>query len=625
MADKVTYDFSGYATKNNLKCSDGRTILKDAFKHQNGLVVPLVWQHLHNEAENILGHALLENREDGVYVYAQFNETKAGQHAKMLVQHGDITALSIYANQLAEKAKSVIHGVIREVSLVLAGANPGARIDNMTIAHGDGSEDESAEDAVIYTNEAIKMEELTHADATATDVKTDGETVGDVFNTLSEKQKNVVYAMIAEALDQAAGSDGTMAQADGAMAQADDTSNPDETVGDVFNTLSEKQKNVVYAMIAEAMDQASNSAAQSATNSGDNAMKHNVFDKSQLAEEENTLTHEQTSEIIADAVRYGSLKDSFLQHVDAYGIDHPEYMFPDARAVAGAPSMIQRRMDWVAGVLSGTYHTPFSRIKSLVANITEEEARAKGYIKGNLKKDEVIKMLRRTTTPTTIYKKQKLDRDDITDITDFNVVTWLKGEMRAMLDEEAARAILIGDGRDGASIDHINDENIRPIYTDDALYSIKVELDEAKDAEDFIEAVLRSRENYGGSGNPTMYTTTGFLNDMLLLKDTTNRRLYATLGELETVLRVGKIVEVPVMNGVTRDVTVGGARTLALRAIIVNLKDYTVGADKGGEVSLFDDFDIDFNQQKFLIETRMSGALSVPYSAIVIEQVTTAG
>jgi hypothetical protein len=586
MPNKADYDFGGYATKNDLKCSDGRTIRRDAFIEQDGMTVPLVYGHLHNDIEHVLGHALLENREDGMYAYGKFNDTVNGKNAKLLVQHGDITMLSIFANGLVEKSKNVLHGAIREVSLVLAGANPGAKIDNMVIAHEDGSQIELEDEAIIYTGVPIKMEVaevaepevVTHADAAA--ASTSDKTVAEVFDGLTDEEKTVVYAMIAEAIDASVNSDATVAQSD----------------------------------IAH-------------SNEGETVMKNNVFDSAadNSAEEKNTLSHAQMNEIFTHAIRYGSLKESFLKHVGEYGFDHPEYLFPDARTVTGQPAMIQRRMEWVAGVLSGTYHTPFSRIKSITADITADEARAKGYVKAAKKTEEVIKLLRRTTGPTTIYKKAKLDRDDITDITDFDVVVWQKSEMRVMLDEEVARAILISDGRAAESADKINEDNIRPIYSDDDMYVVRTELADDETAEDCIEAVLRARENYEGSGSPTMYTTTGFLNDMLLLKDNNNRRMYATQVELETALRVKAIVEVPVMNGVHRDITGVDARTLNLRAIVVNLKDYTVGADKGGQVSLFEDFDIDYNQQKFLIETRISGALTMPKSAIVIEQVAPAG
>lgn len=587
MANKSDYDFSGYATKNDLKCSDGRTIRRDAFVEQDGQTVPLVYGHMHNDIEHVIGHGLLENRQDGMYVYGKFNDTPNGRNAKILVENGDITMLSIFANQLVERSKNVLHGAIREVSLVLAGANPGARIDNLAIAHEDGSETELDDEAIIFTGLSIKMEELPQ---------------------LSHKDTTIVTPTPSTSAT---------------------SGSPDETVGDVFNTLSDKQKTVVYAMIAEAIDSVSNdnTVAQSDFNSEGESMKHNVFDgtSGNSAEESNTLSHDQMKEIFSDAVRYGSLKDSFLAHVDAYGFDHPEYLFPDARTITGKPIMIQRRMEWVAGVLGATFHNPFSRIKSITADITADDARAKGYVKASRKVEDVIKLLRRTTTPTTIYLKAKLDRDDITDITDFDVVAWKKAQMRVSLDEEVGRAILIGDGRAGDAADKINEENIRPIYGDDALYVERVELLVDADAENCIEEVLRSREYYEGSGSPTMYTTTGFLNDMLLLKDTTGRRLYATQQELETALRVKTIVEVPVMNGIHRDITGTGARRLDLRAIIVNLADYTIGADKGGEVNLFDNFDIDYNQQKFLIETRISGALTMPKAAIVIEQVGVSG
>ena len=572
------YDFSGYATKNNIKCTDGRIIHKDAFKDNDGGTVPLVWQHLHNEPTNILGHALLENREDGVYAYGVFNNSPAGQNAKLLVQNGDITHLSIYANNLVEKSKNVVHGAIREVSLVVSGANPGAVIEHLTMAHSDGSSFEVEDEAVIFTDSQIEISEIKHQNGTE-------EQMG---------QKILEHA-------------------------------EEETVEDVFNTLSEKQKNVVYALIAEIV---SDEEDLKQSDEGDeNEMKHNVFDGSTFNKDQGpTLTHAQIKTIFDDAVACGSLRESFLAHAGTYGIDNIDYLFPDAKTVTGEPTWIKRRTEWVSSVLSGTRHTPFSRIKSVHADITADAARAKGYIKGNLKKEEVFGLLKRTTTPTTIYKKQKLDRDDVIDITDLNVVAWLKAEMRLMLDEELARAILIGDGRDAESEDKINPVNIRPIYSDDALYAPRVLLESTETIEDFIEAVIRSRENYEGSGSPVLYTTTSLLTDMLLLKASGDgRRMYATQAELEAALRVSRIVEVPVMSGVSRDITVPAPATLNLKGILVNLSDYTVGADKGGEVSMFDDFDIDYNQMKYLIETRCSGALTLPKSAIIFEQTAAAG
>jgi hypothetical protein len=590
------YDFSGYATKNDLKCSDGRVIRKDAFKENDGLTVPLVWHHLHNNPENVLGHAILENREDGVYAYGVFNQSKDGQNAKLLVEHGDITALSIYANQLIEKNKNVLHGTIREVSLVMAGANPGSVIDNLSITHSDGTDDSVIEDeAIIYTDSSIAIPEV------KPEVKI-------------ETKKEVAE----------------MKHADGAP--VDD--NPDETVGDIFETLTEKQKTVVYAIVAEAVDAAiSGDVAQSSDEDdentiGGNGMKHNVFEK----DEENIVEHKQLTDadfkvIMSDALRVGSFKEAFLEHTNpvTYGIENVDYLFPDAQTVANSPAMVQRRMEWVSYVMSNTYHSPFARVKNLMADITADAARAKGYVKASMKTEEVVRLLRRITNPTTVYKKQKLDRDDVVDITDLDIIAWLKAEMRVMLDEELARAILIGDGRAPESADKIDEACIRPIYTDDEMYAIHTLLDVDADSEDAIEEIIRARATYASSGSPTLFTSTGFVTEMLLLKDTTGRRIYATLAELETALRVAKIVEVPVMTGVHRDVTSPSVATYNLLGIVVNLKDYTIGADKGGALGMFDDFDIDFNQYKYLIETRCSGSLVMPKSAIVIEQIAPAG
>lgn len=582
---KKKFDFSGYATKVDLKCADGRIIRKDAFKHNNGQTVPLVWQHIHNDPTNVLGHAYLENREDGVYAYCKFNETEAGKNAKILVEHGDITALSIHANQLKQKGNDVLHGVIREVSLVLAGANPGALIDNLSIQHGDGKYETDDTEAIIYTGDKISLTELEHED------KGSNKTIKDVFETLNEEQKEVVYAMIAEALDHSA-TDG-----DEEGEKEDEKEGSDDKKDDTQNKMEHSDK-------------------------GGKVMKKNVFDKSKGEEgkeqKKATLTHSQLQTILADAQKCGSLKEAFLTHVQTYGIENIDYLFPDAKTVTPTPDFIKREMGWVPGVIGGTTHTPFSRIKSTAADITADEARALGYVKGSLKKEEVISLLKRTTTPTTVYKKQKLDRDDIIDITDLDIVAWLKAEMRMMLDEELARAVLVGDGRDSESEDKINEANIRPIYKDDNMYSHHVEIESDADTFDIVEAIIRARINYKGSGNPTLYTTPTRLTDMLLLKDTTGRRLYNTEAELASALRVSKIVEVPVMEGLTRENE--DEELLDLIGIIVNLKDYVMGADKGGQVSMFDDFDIDYNQYKYLIETRCSGALVHPKSALVIEQ-----
>ena len=576
------YDFSGWCTRTNLKCSDGRTILKDAFKGNDGQTVPLVWNHQHNDPFNVLGHALLKNCEDGVYSYCKFNDTESGQAAKQLVEHGDVTALSIYANQLKQQGGNVLHGAIREVSLVLAGANPGAYIDSI-ISHGE----ESDEEAIIYTGEDIT---LSHAE-----------------DENSEEDKSLSHA------DENKGETNNMEEETKKPQNQED----EETVEDVWNTLSEKQKTVVYAIIGQALE--GDDGEDENNQQGEDQMKQNVFDKD---DQNNSLSHDAMDTIIGDAKRYGSMKESFLAHAEEYGIENIDYLFPEAKAESPVPGFIKRDTGWVSKVMAGVTHSPFSRIKSLFADITEDDARAKGYIKGNLKKEEVFSLLKRSTTPTTIYKKQKMDRDDVVDITDFDVVAFLKSEMRLMLDEEIARAILVGDGRLASSDDKINEQNIRPIWKDDDLYTIKQTVNVANGATDsdkakeFIKSVIKSRKNYKGSGEPTLYTTEDVLTDCLLLEDTTGRVIYDSVEKLRNTLRVKEIVTVPVMEGLSR---MSGSDNLDLMGIIVNLKDYKVGADKGGAINMFDDFDIDYNQQKYLIETRCSGALVKPYSAIALE------
>ena len=561
----MKYDFSGWATKNNLKCSDGRTILKDAFKENDGQKVPLVWNHQHNDPNNVLGHALLENRNDGVYAYCAFNDTEAGQQAKQLVEHGDVASLSIYANKLKQRGNDVVHGVIREVSLVLAGANPGAFID-VVMSHGEDSEG----DGVISMMEDISL--------------SNGE-IDD--NTISHAEENKEDKKVAE-------------------------DSKDMTIKKIIDTMTEDQKNAMYYLIGKAIE-----GDDENDEGGDENMKHNVFDQTEDTQE-NTLSHDAMNTIISDAKRYGSLKESFLAHAQEYGIENIDYLFPEAETLNKTPEFIKRDTGWVSKVMNGVHHTPFSRIKSMFADITEDDARAKGYIKGNLKKEEVFSLLKRTTTPTTIYKKQKLDRDDVIDITDFDVVAWLKTEMRMMLDEEIARAILIGDGRLSSSDDKINEQNIRPIVSDADLYTIKTKITIANNATSddkakaFIRSVIKSRKNYKGSGEPTLYTTEDLVTDCLLLEDNTGRVIYDSLEKLKNVLRVKEIVTVPVMEGLK------DADGNDVLAIVVNLADYNVGADKGGAINMFDDFDIDYNQQKYLIETRCSGALTKPYSAIAI-------
>lgn len=573
----MKYDFSGWATRNNIKCSDGRTILKDAFKQHDGQTVPLVWNHQHNESANVLGHAVLENRDEGVYAYCTFNDTEAGKNAKLLVEHGDVTALSIYANQLKQKGSNVMHGTIREVSLVLAGANPGAFIDSV-IRHGEFCEDE----AVIYTGEELTLQ---HAD--------------DPSDKADKKDKK----------------------------GDDEVDNNEKTIKDVVDSMSEEQKNVLYALVGQALEgkEMAQSAIEENENNieedgGEQEMKHNVFEGKET-ENKDVLSHDAMETILKDAKRYGSLKESFLAHAESYGIKDIEWLFPDAKNVNMPPDFIKRDDSYVQKVMRGVHHVPFSRIKSMHANITADEARAKGYIKGNRKKEEVFTLLKRTTTPTTIYKKQKLDRDDVVDITDFDVVAWLKMEMRMMLDEEIARAILVGDGRLSDSDDKINETCIRPISKDDDLYCVKASVAAAAAATDddiakaFIKTVIKSRKEYKGSGSPTLFTTEDVITNCLLLEDKNGRVIYDTVDKLATALRVKEIVAVEVMEGAKTTVN---KVEKPLMAIMVNLVDYYVGADKGGAVNMFDDFDIDYNQQKYLMETRCSGALVKPYSAVAV-------
>lgn len=602
MAEK--FDFGGYATKNDLKCADGRTIRKNAFADCDGQIVPLVWQHKHGGPDSVLGHALLKNREDGVYTYGTFNETEAGKNAKELVRHGDVKALSIYANQLVQKGGDVLHGMIREVSLCLAGANPGARIEELSFEHA-FDEDSDDFEALVFNGDNI---ELQHAEEEKT-----------------EEPKETPEE----------------AKEDKPMANENE-----KTVQDVFDELTEEQKNVVYYMIGQALEQDADDEPEE-----EEEVKHNLFEGDTY---ENTLTHADIAaamdQVIADGRKFGTLKDSYEYHISdgvlahavdttgmdvpsvsnadygnpesanyvGYGINDPSFLFPEARALNNIPEFIKRDTDWVATVMNGVHKTPFSRIKSVFANITEDEARAKGYIKGNLKKNEFFSLMKRTTVPQTIYKKQKMDRDDIVDITDFDVVAWIKSEMRLMLNEELARAILIGDDRLISDEDKISEEHIRPIANDAALFSIKATVTEGATeeatAKNFMKAALRARKNYKGSGNPTLFTTEDVLTSMLLIEDGIGHTLYRSEAELATALRVRNIVTVPVMEGFK------DASGNEVMGIIVNLADYNVGADKGGEINMFDDFNIDYNQYIYLIETRCSGALVKPYSAIVLSK-----
>ena len=592
MAEK--YDFSGWATKNDLKCSDGRTIRRNAFKDDDGKKVPLVWSHDHHDPSLVLGHALLENRRDGVYAYCSFNDSEKAKDSKELLRHGDIGSLSIYANQLKQSEnRDVLHGSIKEVSLVLAGANPGAVIDFPMIAHGD-SYDFIEDEAIIECH--IEGLELSHDDF---DDEEETEEVEEVEETIEHSDDKKEDKKVAE-------------------------SNSDKTVGEVFDTLNEEQKTAVYAIIGQALEDAKGGS----DDEEDDDVKHNAFDNDYYDGGE-ILSHEEIQEVFADAKRLGSLKEAVLAHsIDTtgmdvavgeqtYGFNDASMLFPEARSLNTPPEWIKRNTDWVAAVVGGASKSPFTRIKSMFADITEDEARAKGYMKGNLKREEVFTTLKRTTNPCTIYKKQKLDRDDIIDITDFNIVPWIKAEMEVMLDEELARAILIGDGRASDSDDKIKEDCIRPIAKDVPLFNIKVDVTVeagatgAEKADAIIEGVLRGRKDYKGSGNPVFFTTEDWLTEMLLLKDGIGHRLYKTEAELATALRVSKIVTVEVMEGQKID-------SKDLVGVIVNMNDYKLGNDKGGEKSLFDDFDIDYNQYKYLIETRRSGALVRPKSAMTV-------
>lgn len=615
----VTYDFSGYATKNDIKCSDGRTIRKNAFIENDGQTVPLVWQHQHNDPMNVLGHALLENRDDGVYAYITCNDTPAGKHAKEMVRHGDVVSLSIYANKLKQHGGDVLHGAIREVSLVLAGANPGALIDFPIIAH---SGEEAEDEAIIYTDELVHMNSENETEEKS---ETEKEEASEESNDLQH----------AEPIRE----EGDVVMPEGNAPQAAPQGG-EKTVQDVFNELTEEQKNVVYFMIGQALEDAG--VPMDDEEGETEEMKHNVFDAD--ARQDNYLSHADMETILSDAKKIGSLKEAVEYHQEngvlahalpspiptdgmegpsnttvgqTYGVRDLDMLFPEYKSLNNPPEWIKRDTGWVDKVMKGVHHTPFSRIKSQYANITEDDARARGYMKGNLKREEVFTLLKRTTSPQTVYKKQKLDKDDITDITDFNVVSWIKGEMRLMLDEEIARAILIGDGRANDSDDKIKEDHIRPIAKDVDLFNVKVNVNVAgnatngEKAQAFIDEVIRARKYYKGSGNPKLFTTADMLTEMLLIKDGIGHPMYKSISELATTLRVSEIVEVEVMEGQkinTRD----------LVGIIVNLDDYNVGADKGGSVDLFDDFDIDYNQYKYLIETRCSGALIKPFSAMTV-------
>ena len=632
------YDFSGYATKNDIECGDGRIIRRDAFKDNDNTRVPLVWQHIHNTPDNVLGHADLENRADGVYAYCTFNNSPEAERAKLLVQHGDVTSMSIYANRLKQEGHNVIHGLIREVSLVLAGCNPGALIDPLSIAHDDGTYTD-LDEAYIYSGEDF----LLHADTDEDEEDDENvqneedddmadnseKTVQDVIDSMTEEQKQVMYFMIGQALENAEGSKGEE------VSHAD--MSDDATVQDVIDSMNEQQKQVLYFMVGQALENAN--GGEEVEHSGmydgdyyvedDDYMKYNAFDNEVYDGE---LSHEDIGEIFAEAQHgsNGSLKDAFIAH----GVENLEILYPEAKTVGAYPELISRDMTWVTSVWNGVKKTPFSRIKSVAANITAYEARARGYITGNKKEEEVLSLLSRSTTPQTVYKLQKIDRDSIIDITTIDIVAWMKVEMRTMLNEEIARAILVGDDRPSSDQAYINPEHIRPIYQDDDLYTIHEAVTIANNAtfndiaDTIIETAVLARKNYKGSGTPTMYASSDIITRMLLAKDTLGHRMYRNESELASALRVDKIVEVPIFDGVTRtasisttvnEVTTTTTETRKLLALIVNLTDYNMGADKGGEVNLFDDFDLNFNKYEYLIETRCSGALIRPYAAIAIE------
>lgn len=580
MALNFDYDFSGYATKANMKCYDGLTIAPNAFKGDNGKKVPVVWNHNHSGPEYVLGHALLQNRKDGVYAYVKLNDTPSGQTALEAVRCGDIDAMSIFANGLQKAGQTVMHGVIRELSLVLIGCNPGALIDEI-VAHGADNDGEGGE-AFIYTDGGISLKHGLDPDDNPLNEEDDdmakagGKTLEEVYNSMTPEQQKCCCALVGMAKD-----------------GLDEENDPDEDDEDYDEDDYDDDEDY---------------------EDEEDDMKHNVFDNDP---EQGVLRHsmDEINAAIADGKSCGSMKDAFIAH----GIEDVEWLFPEDHLLDTPPRIIDRDQSWVSKVMSGVHHIPFSRVKSMAANLTEEDARAKGYIKGNFKKEQVFSLLKRSTTPTTVYKKQKMDRDDVADITGFDVIAWLKQEMRVKLNEELARAYLIGDGRLSSSDDKINEGNIRPIYNDDDLFTIKVQVetaagdDTATKLDKMMTAVLKARKNYKGAGNPTFYTTEDILTDLRLMKDKIGHRLYKNDAEVAEALRVKEIVTVPQMENMKG---VNGGEFVGL---IVNLADYTVGADKGGAVNMFDDFDIDYNQQKYLIETRCSGAMTTPFGAMAIE------
>ena len=639
----MDYDFGGWATRNNIECSDGRVIMKDAFKQNDGQKVPLVWNHQHDDPNEVLGHALLENREEGVYAYCKFNDTDSGRQAKALVVNGDVDKLSIYANKLKSQMNNVVHGCIREVSLVLAGANPGAFIDSV-ITHSDESGDE--EEAVIYTDEDLEIitdknevseeskaqeenpennknesekseSENSEKDSSSNNEESSQEEsesddevehsdksmdVEDVFADLKDDDKNVIYSLIGE------------------VEKTGKVNANNEKFVKVFEGLTDEQQEMVYALVGKAADEYDNKNKDNKEGEKE-IMKHNVFEKD---EKNDTLVHSEiVADALADAKKYGSMRESFLEHAAANNIQNVDYLFPEAKELNTPPVVIKDNEEWVNVIMNSVRRSPFSRVKTTFAKMDETTARAKGYIKGKMKADIALSLLKRVTTPTTVYIKNTMDRDDVIDITDFDVVTWLKGEMRSQLNKELALAMLLGDGRNVSDDNKINEQNIRPIVSDDNLYTIKYEIKSGRDYKNtgnsasdndslykgIIRGAIKSRKEYKGSGKPTFFTTEDILTDLLLIEDQNGRVIYDSIEKLATAMRVSKIVTVPEMESRTD-----------IYGIIVNFNDYTAGADKGGHVGMFDDFDIDYNQMKYLMETRMSGALTVPYSAIVLKK-----
>lgn len=649
------FDFCGWATRANVKCADGRTILKDAFADQDGMTVPLVWNHQHDGVENVLGHAILQARPEGMYTYCTFNNSENGRAAKEAVRHGDVGSLSIWANKLQESANGVAHGIIREVSLVLAGANPEARIESfmehsgfsdeieamiyttgntgLTLEHSDDDEDDEKKKKKPSKDEEVE-EKITDEEGEKTE---DDEEMSEEENSEDEGEEKPKPKKKEEE---------NKKMAKDVISHADDENQGGEkTIKQIVDTMNEEQKNAMYALIGAAVEGDDEDEEE-------DEMKHNMFDEDATM----TMPAFDMRELIQDGRKYGSLKEAYIAHGEDMGFSEDELihadmptrygimpkmdgttpipgslgidaLFPEARYVNNMPpEFIKRDTGWVDPVMNGVSHSPFARFKTIFADITEEEARARGYVKGTYKKEEVFSLLKREITPQTVYKKQRFDKDDLTDITDFDVLSWVKAEMRMMLDEEIARAILVGDGRSDAADSKIYETHVKSIYHDDDFYANKVRVDVAANASDdaiakaTIRAIILARKDYKGSGNPTFFCPAEVLSKMLLLEDANGRIIYDTEEKLRTALRVSRIVEVEVMEGLSREVTIGSAvQTLPLIGIIVNLMDYRVGADKGGAVSMFEDFDIDYNQQKFLIETRISGMLIKPHSAMVIE------